>query len=233
MAARIPRSRGMASGTVPSTSSRPPPRETSVAEGLRPTNDQRLHRSSSTDSRRKPAPSPTTRRNADTGVVRSATNSCHTGTTVWPRASAWKSSLLGRSTERPEEARALSGVAGAATLLLHDEEEHIAIAVVVRLADVLAIARGLSLAPVLLAGTAPEPRAAGLEGLAQGLGVHPGHHQHAAGARLLHDGGHEAVAVERDVRQVAVIHVDGRRDGHETQSYGDGAPCHDRIPPGP
>src|SRR4051812_14339961 len=155
-AARTPRSRGTEAGSTPSTSSRPP-RATITADGLRPTNDQRLQRSRSTDSNRNPGPSPTTRRNAATGVVRSASTSRHTGTTVWVRARARKSSLLGRSTERPEEAGPLTRVARPPPLLLDHEEQGVAVAVVVRLADELAIARRLALAPVLLARPAPEP----------------------------------------------------------------------------
>ncbi len=67
-----------------------------VVRGLRPTKDQRLQRSAcSTDSSRKPGRSPTRRAKAATGVVMSATSSRHTGTTLWSRARAWKSSREG------------------------------------------------------------------------------------------------------------------------------------------
>ena len=57
-------------------------RATSVAAGARPTKENRLQRSPcSTDSRRKPGPSPTMARNAPTGVSVSATSSRQTGTT--------------------------------------------------------------------------------------------------------------------------------------------------------
>src|SRR5438874_4005949 len=123
------------------------PRATSVAAGLRPTNDHRLHRSRSTDSSKNPGSSPTTRAKAATGVVRSASTSRQTGTTLYCAARAWKSALLGRSTERPEEAAALAGVAGALPFLLDDEQQRVAVAVVVRLAEPLAVARRVSLAP--------------------------------------------------------------------------------------
>ena len=100
--------------------------------------------------------------------------------------------------EGPEEAGVLAGVAGALALLLDDEQQRVAVAVVAALADELAVAGRLALAPLLLAGPAPEPRAARLEGLPQRLVVHPRHHQHLAGALLLHDGGHQAVGVEGD-----------------------------------
>src|SRR5262249_4244246 len=161
-----------------STSIRPL-RATSVAAGRRPTNDQRLHRSCSTDSRTKPGSSPTRRRNAATGVVRSATTSRQTGTTVCVRASARNSVLVGCSTvsavdarvdavgpEAPEEARVLAGVAGAAALLLDDEQQHVTVAVVVGGADVLAVARRVALAPHLLPTARPEHRATLVEGLA-------------------------------------------------------------------
>src|SRR5687767_14936980 len=134
-----------------------PPRLVKVTDGRRPTNDQRPHRSPcSTDSSRKPGSSPAMRRKAATGVVRSASTSRHTGTTVWSRARARNSSLLGRSigTERPEEARLGAGVAGAGALLLDHEQQRVAVAVVVGLADPLAVAGGVPLRPPLLAGAA-------------------------------------------------------------------------------
>src|SRR4051794_31580563 len=149
-----------------------PPRATRVAAGRRPTNDQRLHRSCSTDSSRNPGSSPTSLRNAATGVVRSATTSRQTGTTVCSRARARNSALVGFSTvpmvdglvdvlgpEAPEETRVLAGVARAAAFLLDDEEQHVAVAVVVGVADVLAVAGRVALAPYLLAAARPEDSA--------------------------------------------------------------------------
>src|SRR5438874_6952526 len=215
-AARTPRSRGMPAGRVASTSMRPP-RATSVAAGRRPMNEKRPQRPPwSTDSRRKPGSSPTTRRKAETGVDRSARISRHTGTTVWPLARARKSSLLGFSIrpEGAEEARALARVARAPALLLDHEKHGVAIAVVVRLPYPLPVARGLALAPVLLSGTAPEPAPSRGKGAAQRLLVHPRQLQHLAGALLLDDGRHQPVGVERNLAQVTLVDPDRRGGGH-------------------
>src|SRR5687768_3040416 len=156
-------------------------------------NDQRPQRSPcSTDSRRNPGSSPAIRRNAETGVVRSARTSRQTGTTECSRARARKSSLLGRSiagAEGAEEARAGAGVARPSALLLDDEQERVAVTVVVRLAHPLAVSGGVALGPPFLPGTAPEDRSPALERLSQGRLVHPRHHQNLTGARLLDDGG--------------------------------------------
>src|SRR5438552_11894171 len=182
-AASTPWSRSIPAGSTPPSTVIPPSRPTSVTAGRRPTNDHLPHRSAcSTDSSRKPGSSPTTRRNAATGVVRSASTSRHTGTTVWAPASARNSSLVGRSTERAEEAAVRTGVARALALLLDDEQQRVAVAVVVRLPHPLAIAGRVTLGPALLARPAPEDGAAGLERLAQRRVVHPGEHQHRAGA---------------------------------------------------
>src|SRR4051794_38847904 len=164
-------------------------------------NDHLLHRSPcSTDSNRKPAPSPTQRVKAATGVTRSATTSNHTGTTEWSAASLRKSSLLGLSIEPgpadlPVEAAVLTGVAGALALLVDDEQQHVAVAVVPGFADPLPIAGGVALAPLLLPAPAPEHGAALLQRAPQGGLVHPRHHQHLAGRLLLHDRRHQPVAV--------------------------------------
>src|SRR6266705_2345537 len=198
-AARTPRSRGTEDGRSPSTSRRPS-RATSTAEGSRPTNEKRPQRPPcSTVSSRKPAPAPTSLLKAATGVSRSASRSRQTGTTVWPRASDRKSSLLGLSTERPVEAAVLAGVASTPALLLHDDEHGVAVAVEVRLAHPLTVARRVALAPVLPARSAPEPGAAGGERAAERLLVHPRQRQHPARAVLLHDGGHQPVGVVGDL----------------------------------
>src|SRR4051812_39151660 len=206
MAASTPRSSGTDGGTVPS-SSRRPPRATIVADGSRPTNENRLQRSPcSTDSSRNPARSPTQRAKAATGVMRSEMTSSHTGTTVWSAASLRNSSLLGLSTglglgvdlgplERAVEARVVAGVAGAPALLVDDEQQGVTVAVVVRLAHPLPVARGVALAPLLLAAAAPEDRAPLLQRALEGDLVHPGHHQHLPGRLLLDDGGHQPVVV--------------------------------------
>src|SRR5581483_4604076 len=211
--ASAPRSSGTPSGTGPSAVTRRP-RATIVRAGRRPTNDHRPHRSCSTDSSRKPGSSPTRRRNAATGVVRSASTSRHTGTTVCSRASAWKSALLGLLTERSEEAAVRARVARTLALLLDDEEKDVAGAVVAGGPDVLPVARRVALAPHLLAAARPEHRASLGQRLAQRRLVHPRHHQHLAGALLLHDGRHEPVVVVLDGGELLLGGGDGGGDGH-------------------
>src|SRR5438552_742327 len=97
--------------------------------------------------------------------------------------------------EGPEEAAALAGVAGAPSLLLDDEQQDIHIAVVVRLAHVLAISRRLAFAPILLAAAGPEPGASRRERALERIAIHPADHQHQGGAGLLHDRRHETVRV--------------------------------------
>ncbi len=118
----------------------------------------------------------------------------------------------GPAAEGAEEAAALAGVAGAPPLLLDHEEQGVDVAVVERLPDVLAVARGLALAPVLLAAPAPVPHASGLERAAQRGLVHPGEHEHLAGALLLDDRADQAVGVVVHTRQLGLGGRD-RRDG--------------------
>src|SRR5438067_90725 len=208
----------MPSGRVPSTSMRPP-RATRVAAGRRPMNEKRPQRPPwSTDSRRKPGSSPTTRRKAETGVDRSARSSRQTGTTVWPAARARNSSLLGFSICSPEgaeEAGAFTGVARPPAFLLDHEEYGVAVAVVVRLPHPLPVARGLALAPVLLAGPAPEPAPSCRQRAAHGLLVHPAEHEHLAGVVFLDDGRQQAVVIELQLAEVALVDPDRRGGGHD------------------
>ena len=184
----MPRSVGTSTGSLPVTSTWPS-RSSNVATGSRPTNEKRLQRSPcSTDSSRKPGPSPTSLANAATGVSRSASSSAHTGTTVYCAARARKSSRLGRMrtsrlssvAEAAVEAGALAGVAGAVAVLLHLEQQHVGVAVVVRLVHDLVVAAGVALAPDLLAAAAPVDHPALVERHPQRLGVHPRQHQHVA-----------------------------------------------------
>src|SRR5438445_8740722 len=197
-AASTPWSRGTVAGRLP-CSSRRPDRATSVAEGRRPTKEKRLQRSPlSTDSSRNPGSSPTSRRNAATGVMRSASTSRHTGTMAWWTASWWNSALLGRSPlllvvgdarliclfrvgpEAAVEAREGAGVARAFALLIDEEQQHVAVAVVEGLAQPLPVARGVALGPALLTRPAPVDHATRLQRLPQGRLVHPGQRQHAS-----------------------------------------------------
>ena len=86
-------------------------------------------------------------------------------------------------------------MAGTLAFLFNHKEQSVSVAVVVRLAHILAIARCFPLAPVLLTRTAPKPGAAGFHGLAQRIGVHPRHHQHLARANFLNDRRYKAIGV--------------------------------------
>ena len=144
-------------------------------------------RACSTDSSRKPSPSPTSLMKAESGVSRSASTSRQIGTTEYSPASATNSSSeacdadslahtepgVAPLAELAEEARPLTRVAGARALLLDDEEQRVHVAVVRGAPDVLPVARGFALAPQLLPAATPEPGAAGLERLAERLAVHP------------------------------------------------------------
>ncbi len=83
-------------------------------------------------------------------------------------------------------------------LLLHAEEQGVAITIVGRGSDPLTLSRRLALPPDLLAGSAPKHGAALLERKAQRLLAHPRHHQHGAVGDILHDGGYQAVTAIPD-----------------------------------
>src|SRR5690606_10678228 len=76
-----------------------------------------------------------------------------------------------------------AGVAGG-TGLVHQEQDGIAVAVEPGLADALDVARGVSLAPVLLTGTRPVRGPTARERSAQRLCVEPGEHEDLAGVPL-------------------------------------------------
>src|SRR5690606_12346986 len=117
--------------------------------------------------------------------------------------------------EGPEEARAVAGVAGAAALLVDEEEQGVAVAVVVGAAHELHLARRLALPPHLLAAAAPEHRPPLPQRQPEGLGVHPRHHQHLAGGGVLDDRRDQAALVEADALELLVDDGDvGRRAGH-------------------
>ena len=59
--------------------------------------------------------------------------------------------------------------------------------------DAQPVAAGFAFHPQLLAGAAPEGDKAGLQRLGIADGVEKAQHQHLAGARILHDAGHEAI----------------------------------------
>ena len=82
-------------------------------------------------------------------------------------ARAWNSSPAGsdhaHGPEAPEEAGVLAGVAGAVALLLDDEQQRVAVAVVVRRPHPLAVARRLALAPAPPGGCGSRTRCGPLE----------------------------------------------------------------------
>src|SRR3954469_24025382 len=96
-------------------------------------------------------------------------------------------SVTASAAERAVEAALLAGVARAAALLLHHEEQRVPVAVVAGFTHELAVPRRVAPAPLLLPGPAPEHRAALLERAPQRCLVHPRHHQHLARAGLLDD----------------------------------------------
>ena len=215
------------------------PRATSSASGVRPTNEYRPQRSPpSTDSSRKPGPSPTTLAKAATGVSVSATISPHTGTMRCSAASSANSAGLGRSrspdvatsftlpgrsgrrhsrspAERPVEARPLLRVARAVPVLVDEDDERVAVAVEADLPDVLPVAGRLALAPELLPAPAPEPRPAGRQRPPQRRLVHVRHHQHVAAGRVLDDRHDQAPVVELDLRQQRLVDLRQRDHGGE------------------
>ena len=68
-------------------------------------------------------------------------------------------------------------MAGRASLF-NSDQERILIAVVENIFHSLHVAGGFALLPEFLTGTAPEPGQSGLDGSAQGLGVHVRDHQY-------------------------------------------------------
>src|SRR5579863_8621326 len=76
---------------------------------------------------------------------------------------------------------------------LDSEEQRVVVTVSGGGDDAEAIAAGFALHPELLAGAAPESDEAGFKGFGITDGVEKTHHQHFAGARILHDAGDEAV----------------------------------------
>ena len=134
-------------------------------------------------------------------------------------ARAWNSSRVGRiigaydsGAEGPEEARVRAGVAGALALLFDHEQQRVAVAVVVGLADELAVAGGVALAPdswrLRLQNTV-RPWSSDMRSVSAFI--------HAiistAGRDVLHDGGDEPVVVELDRAELLVGGGDGGGSG--------------------
>src|SRR5699024_3271519 len=97
----------------------------------------------------------------------------------------------------PEERLCVEAAEGALVArrpgLVHAEQDGVAVAVDLHGAHVLHVTRGLPLDPALSARAAEVHAAAGGQRLRQRRVVHPRHHEHASGRRVLHDGRDEAV----------------------------------------
>ena len=217
MAARMPRSSGTPAGSVP-VASTSRPRATRVASGLRPMNDQRLQRSPcSTDSSRKPGSSPTSAEEGgdrrgevgqhlaphrDDGVLagQGAELLARSGRRVTRRPGRSRSARRCGTRPCPPARRRTAGCRrrsrrrpGGRTGGRRDVSplRHTSC----RLRDQNTVRPSSRLMP-------------------QRLGVHPRHHQHVAGALLLHDGRHEAVGVVLHEGELLVGGGDRGGDGH-------------------
>ena len=123
---------------------------------------------------------------------------------------------LARSIELLEEAALEAGVAGAADLL-NLEEERVGVAVLEPAHHLLRVAARLALEPEFLPRPAPVVHEARLQRRAERALVHPGHHEHAPGGRVLHDRGDEAVGVVFELR----LHEEGWSERDERKRPGD------------
>jgi hypothetical protein len=79
--------------------------------------------------------------------------------------------------------------------LFYLDQERVLVAVIEDILDALDVTGGLPLLPELLPGSAPEPGEARLNGFAQRLGVHIGHHQNFVVLPVLNDSGYQAFIV--------------------------------------
>ena len=104
------------------------------------------------------------------------------------------------------EAAGETGVAGAA-VLLDLEEEGVAVAIDEPTQDPLRVAARLAFLPELLAGAAPVVHVAGLDGMPEGILVHPGHHEHAPAflGALLNNGWNQSPVVVFEIQLHRVI----------------------------
>ena len=163
----------------------------------------------STDSSRKPGSSPTSRQKAATGVSGRRAARATPGRRCGRAASAWNSAAgSGRDSRRGPE-RAVEAASA------HPCGRRPCPPARRRTAACRRRSRSTPTGPTggrptcrpcatPPGGCGAEHRAALFERLAQRLCVHPRHHQHVAGARLLHDRGHEAVGVVADRRELLV-----------------------------
>ncbi len=89
-------------------------------------------------------------------------------------------------------------------LLVDENKNTVAVAVVAQFSNDLAISRRVPLAPILAAVPAPEPAAAALERLSQRRLVHPGEHEDVFGLAILHNRWNKAIFAVRYGRQLSL-----------------------------
>ncbi len=94
-----------------------------------------------------------------------------------------------------------------AAVLLDLEEEGVAVAIDEPTQDPLRVAARLAFLPELPAGAAPVVHVAGLDGMLQGILVHPGHHEHAPAflGALLNNGWNQSPVVVFEIQLHRVI----------------------------
>ena len=83
-------------------------------------------------------------------------------------------------------------------VLADDGEDGVAVAVGAKFLKLLGVSGCFALAPEFLAGAGEVCDVAGLEGLDEGVAVHPGKHEHAPVFGALGDDGDEAVGVKAE-----------------------------------
>jgi hypothetical protein len=99
-------------------------------------------------------------------------------------------------------------------------EECITVAIDPQFDDGLGVAAGVAFVPEFLAAAAPKDGLADLEGAAQTLGVHVGHHQHLPRGRVLYNGGDQPGVVKfKDGEEIVVGHKDRFLDGCKEQKH--------------
>src|SRR5262245_48538655 len=77
--------------------------------------------------------------------------------------------------------------------LFHLNQQSIAIAIESDVFHRLDVTAGFSFHPEFLARTAPEMSSARGDGFLERRAIHPGHHQHTLGSKILNDGRNQAI----------------------------------------
>src|SRR6185312_4838320 len=154
-----------------------------------------------------------------TGVSPSAKSSRMTGTTLcsWRSASNCSKVVVsliatepGHRIERVDVEAAPGARVAGRTDLVDGDEDRVSITVERGTPNILHVTRGVSLAPVLLAGATPERDPTLGQGSAQSLCIHPPQHQYLEAVVLLDDRGQQPVGIEdraiKDGLQRRIIH---------------------------